>query len=218
MRKSVSATGNEDDGLVYLGVNEGVGQSDYVATVRAQDDSLLVTTTIGMAPYGIVYYDKSGLVYCASGGTNEVCVLPVDGARVLTTLPVGAGPFVFAIAPLHNRLYLGHLNTKYVYVLRDTSTAVAEPQPARLMFGGMSVTPNPFTKGVAVIWNAPALKDGRVVRVFAQDGRLVRQVQIPAGERCWVWDGCDGQCRPAPPGVYVVATPGGVRVRAVKLR
>ena len=63
-----SATGNEDAGLVYLGTFSGI--SDYVATVRAQDDSVLATTTIGQAPYGIASYGNSGLVYCASAGTD----------------------------------------------------------------------------------------------------------------------------------------------------
>ena len=62
------------------------------------------------------------------------------------------------------------------------------------------------------------MKGGDVARVYAQDGRLVRQAQIPAGEVRWVWDGRDERGRLVPPGVYVLAAPGGVRVKAVKLR
>ncbi|MCX6843469.1 MAG: hypothetical protein NTX53_14445 [candidate division WOR-3 bacterium] len=45
---------------------------------------------------------------------------------------------------------------------------------------------------------------------------MVSQTQIPAGESRWVWDGRDERSRVVPPGVYVLAAPGGVRVKAVK--
>ena len=123
----LSATGNEDAGLVYLGTY--TGSVDHVVTVSAQNDSVQTTIAIGREPWGLAYYSGSGLLYCASARTDEVCVVTGDGAGIRTTLSVGDCPMVFAIAPRHNRLYVGHSNTRYVYVLRDTSAGVMEPQP-----------------------------------------------------------------------------------------
>ena len=196
----LSATGNEDDGLVYLGAY--AGSDDYVATVSAEKDSVLASTLIGRAaPYGLAYFGPSGLLYCASSGSSQVFVLTGDGTQILTTMQVGDCPVVFAVVPRHNRLYLGHSNTSYVYVLRDTSAGIAEPQSPRPEFLGVSVAPNPFTQSVAVVWHSPA-RGGDAARVYAQDGRLVRQAQIPAGEYRWVWDGRDSRGKPVRAGIY----------------
>jgi len=107
------------------------------------------------------------------------------------------------------------------FTVMDTSqSACAEPSDTRDMFHkprGVSITPNPFSRSVAASWNSPA-RGGDAARVYAQDGGLVRQAQIPTGEVSWVWDGKDSRGRPVPPGVYVLAAPGGVRAKAVKLR
>ena len=212
----MAATGNEDDGLVYLGTQGDGG--DYVAAVSAQYDSVLATTVIGRRPWGLAFYRGSGLLYCTSASTDEVCVLTSDGTTILTTLPVGDCPFVFAVAPRHNRLYLGHLNTKYVYVLKDTSAGRAETWPPRReLRGALSVAPNPFTQSVTIVWNSLG-KGGDVARVYAQDGRLVKQVQIPAGETRWVWDGRDDSGLAAPSAVYVVGAGTEVRSKIIKLK
>jgi YVTN family beta-propeller protein len=66
----VSATGSEDTALVYLGINDW--PVTYVATVSAHGDSLLDTTNVGLAPpYGLAYYGRSGLLYCAPGGGGQ---------------------------------------------------------------------------------------------------------------------------------------------------
>jgi YVTN family beta-propeller protein len=212
----VSATASEEDGLVFLGTF--FGGDDSVTTVSAQRDSVLSTIAVGREPHGLVYFDRSGLLYCATAISNEVCVLADGGSRVLTTLPVGNYPDVFAIAPCHNRLYVGHASTSYVYVLRDTLVGIAEPQSPRIGFSeGLSVTPNPFKRNAAVIWNSPAM-DGEVVRFYAQDGRLVRKGRIPTGVSRWVWDGRDDSGALLPPGVYVLESGPGVRVKVVKLK
>jgi YVTN family beta-propeller protein len=211
----LGATGNEDAGLVYLGTF--TGQDDYVATVLAERDSVIATAWTGREPWGLAYSSQSGLVYCASSWSDEVYVLSGDGARILRTLQVGDYPFVFAFAPRHRRLYLGHLGSRYVYVLSDTAGAIAEPQSPRPELCGVSVTPNPFTQSVAIVWNS-FTKGGDVARVYAQDGRLVRQARMPAGEARWVWDGRDGSGFAAPPGVYVVEARVGVRTKIVKLK
>jgi hypothetical protein len=146
-----------------------------------------------------------------------VAVISNDGSRVLAVLQVGDDPFVFSLVPRHDRLYLGHLNSRYVYVLRDTSAAIAESQMPRPGLQCVSVTPNPFKRNVTIVWPS-SVGAGGAARVYAQDGRLVRQTQIPAGETRWGWDGRDEQGRLVPPGVYVLAAPGGVRAKAIKLR
>jgi hypothetical protein len=54
--------------------------------------------------------------------------------------------------------------------------------------------------------------------VFAQDGRLVRQARVPAGEARWVWDGRDDSGAALPLGVYVLETGPGARAKVVKLK
>ena len=115
-------------------------------------------------------------------------------------------------------MYVGHLNSDMVYVVRDSSTGVAESGGAdRLMRSGLVANPNPFTLSVVVSWN-PRIKYGQIARVYAQDGRLVRQVQIPAGGARWVWDGRDDLGALLPPGVYVVEAGPGLRAKVVKLK
>jgi hypothetical protein len=107
------------------------------------------------------------------------------------------------------------------FTVKDTSPpGCAEASYTRDMLHKspcVSITPNPFSRSVAAIWNSPA-RGGDAVRVYAQDGELVRYAQIPTGEAGWVWDGKDSRGRLVPPGVYVVVAPGGVRAKAVKLR
>ena len=211
----ISVTGNEDDGLVYVGAFAGTG--DYVATVSSQNDSIVATTAIGREPYGLTYYAPSGFVYCASALTDEVCVLTGDGTQVFATLKAGNYPYVFAAVPRHNRLYLGHLGGRYVYVLRDTSAGVAESQSPGSVCRRVSVTPNPFSQRVALALTAPA-RGNDVACVYAPDGSLIRQAQIAMGASRWVWDGRDSRGRSVPPGVYVLAAPGGLRAKAIKMR
>jgi YVTN family beta-propeller protein len=208
----LSATGNERAGLVYLGTFSG--NTDYVATVVAENDSVIATANTGREPWGLACYEPSGLVYCASCLTSEVYVLSQNGAQVLDTLRVGAGPFSFTIVPRHGRLYVSH-EGRYVYVLRDTSTAIAESQMPRTGLQGVSVTPNPFNHRVTVAWNS-AVKGGDAVRVFAEDGRVVRRNWTSARQSSWVWDGRDDTGKMTTPGVYVVETGAG-RQKVIKL-
>jgi len=209
----LGAAGNEDAGLVYLGTF--TGHDDYVATVLAEKDSVTATAWTGREPWGLAYSSQSGFVYCASSWSNEVYVLSGDGARVLGRLQVGEYPFVFSTVPRHTRLYVGNLGSRYVYVLGDNEAVQAAPEPESCDV--VRVAPNPFARSVAVAWNAP-LKYGNLARVYGQDGRLVKEAQVPAGQVRWVWDGRDSRGRAVPPGVYIVTALGGTRAKAIKLR
>jgi DNA-binding beta-propeller fold protein YncE len=216
----LSAAGNEDAGLVYLGTY--TGSADHVATVSVQVDSVVAAVIIGREPWGIACFEPSGLVYCASARTDEVRVLTGDGAGILTTLPVGDAPYVFAAVPRHNRLYLGHLNTRYVYVLRDTSAGIAEPQSPRLeISGALSVSSNPFRGAVRVqVRTEPnSARMPTEVEVCATTGRVVRRLQLGQrvnGASCAVWDGRDFAQVPVPAGVYLVTTNSGDCLKVVK--
>jgi len=210
----LSATGNEQAGIVFAGMF--CGNSGYIVAIDAGADSVMYTHDLGHAlAEGLLYSTESGQLYSANY-PNSVSVLTGDGARVIKTIPLGDAPFVIAAAPAHRRLYVGNNNSSFVYVLRDVE-GVSEPQSPRTEFRGSSVTPNPFAQSVAVVWPSPA-KERDVARVYAQDGRLVRQVRIPAGEARWVWDGRDDSGALIPPGVYVLESGPGVRAKVVKLK
>jgi hypothetical protein len=107
------------------------------------------------------------------------------------------------------------------FTVKDTSPpgCAEESYPPDMLHKpvGVSITPNPFSRSVAAIWNPPS-SGGDAARVYAQDGGLIRHARVPAGEVRWVWDGRDSRGRFVPPGVYFLVAPGGVRSKAVKLR
>jgi YVTN family beta-propeller protein len=210
----ISATGNDEAGLVYVGTFGG--SDDYVATISAQNDSLFATSTAGREPWGISYYVPSRLLYVASSITDEVRVLTGDGTQVVETLKVGSYPYVFAAVPRHNRLYLGHLGGRCVYVLRDTSAGVTELQTLRFGDRGPTATPNPFSQSLSIEWGSPR-KGGGIVQVYALDGRVVRRNRTSTGQSSWVWNGQDDTGKALAPGVYVVETGSGGRQKVIKL-
>ena len=211
----VSATGNENGTLVYLGTSDG-GIDDCVATVSTANDSVQAVAIVDGDPNALACYWGSGLVYCATARIGRLFVLSSDGAQVLDTLQLGWCPSVLAQVPRHGRLYVGHSNTRFVYVLRDTSAGVSGQQLWSKFSGALRASPNPFARSVTLAWSSPR-GDGGVVRVYAQDGRLVRQARISAGQNSWVWNGRDGAGASAPPGVYVVETGAGGRRKIIKL-
>jgi len=210
------ATGNEDAGLVYLAIS--TYDTDYVATVTTHGDSVVASVPVGNMPNSLAYCSRNDRLYCLTCAPDSLVLLSGDGTRVLKKLLVGGYPCISVLVPRHQRMYVGHSNTRYVYVVRDTSLGVVEPQTQRSSFREpLSVTPNPFTRKAAVVWSSPA-SGGEIARLYAQDGRLVRQARIPAGEVRWVWDGRDDSSAPLPPGVYVIDAGPGLRSKVVKLR
>jgi YVTN family beta-propeller protein len=211
----IGAAGSKTGGLVYLGIADG-GPSDYVATVSTESDSLRVTAVVDGGPYALACYWSSGLVYCATDMAGRLFLLSSDGAQVLDTLQVGQGPAIFTPVPSHDRLYLGHLGSRYVYVLRDMSAGVAD-QPRTKLSVALRALPNPFAQNVTLAWNSPP-EVGEAIRVCAGDGRLVSEAHISEGQARWVWDGRDDSGAPLPPGVYVIEAGPGIRAKVVKLK
>jgi hypothetical protein len=104
-----------------------------------------------------------------------------------------------------------------IWFATNNPLAIAE-QPMKSKFNRtLSVEPNPFTRNAAVAWS-PSLSSRGTLRVYAQDGRLVRQAEIPVGTSRWVWDGRDDSGALLPPGVYVLQTGPGLRAKVVKLK
>ena len=111
----------------------------------------------------------------------------------------------------------GEAGQPRIWFATNNPLAVAE-QPTKPEFGSaLGVEPNPFVRSASVLWQSSSSLAG-AVRVFAQDGRLVRQARIPAGETRWVWDGRDDSGATLPPGVYVLESGPGLRVKVVKLK
>jgi hypothetical protein len=84
----------------------------------------------------------------------------------------------------------------------DATTGVG-PGPQQLLSGGMSLQPNPTSRG-ARIWLGPGSVAGASrVEIFDVRGRLVRR--LPLNEAgAVIWDGRDEGGLDVPPGVHLV--------------
>jgi len=212
----VHAIGGSDANDLVLA--EAYNGPTELYAIDARADTLVSTTGVSGSVWSIECGPSTGFLYCASTGADSVYVVDPVRALVVNTFAVGDAPFVSLPVPLHGRMYVGCLNVDKVYVIRDSSTGVAESDGAdRPVHPGMVASPTPFNRCVAVVWNSAA-SYAEVARVYGQDGRLVRQAQIPAGEARWVWDGRDDFGATLPPGVYVLETESGIRAKVVKLK
>ena len=192
-----------------------VATGDSILVVDTDRDSFVSRLGVGRQPQGLVWSPPTNLVYCANWA-GSVSVIAGDGSRVVMTLPVGDAPFCFALAPDYRRVYVGCLNTRWVYVIRDTTSGIQEQSSYSPPAAVLGVRPNPFTRSVAIVWNT-LTTGGHFARVYAQDGRLVREARVPVGEARWVWDGREGCGAEAPAGVYFIEAAGIARVLVVKL-
>jgi len=216
MPGSVHAIGGNDATDLVLAEDYNGPTVRY--SIDARTDTLMSALNVAGVIYSIVCGPSTGLLYCASRESDSVLVLDPVSALVVNTLSVGDAPFVSLPVRAHGRMYLGHLNSDKVYVIKDSSTGLTEGGEAvRLGRAVLTASPNPFTQSVVAVWRSPT-KGGDIVRVYAQDGRLVRQARIPAGQNRWVWDGRDDSGAALPPGVYVLEAGSGLRAKVVKLR
>ena len=218
----MTIAGSDASNLVMFGVDVYPG-SDSVLVVDAVADTVVSALAVGRTPCSLAWSSATNLVYCASGTSNTVSVIAGDGSGVLKTIAVGGCPFVFALAPGSRRLYLGHLNSRMVYVIKDAPGGIAEggeiiTKPASTL----RVSPSPFTNSVSIEYAGP--EDRRVkASVYSQNGRLVRELDTsPAGQgnTRFVWDGRNEWGRRAPQGVYTVMVRGAYPTHAklVKLK
>jgi YVTN family beta-propeller protein len=210
----------ESHDLLMVG-GGGVGsQTDTVFAVDAGQDTVVSRLAVGGEPWSLTWSAATDLVYCAnySGG---ISVISGDGSRVVTTLTASSAPFVLSLVPRHRRIYVGHLNSRWVYVLKDSLLGVEEPKVSKgLRVRPVEARPNPFSRTTSLCWFEPGMS---AVRVYGADGRLVRElplVESRDGSRHADWDGRDAAGREAPPGVYCVrsASEPLVIARLVKVR
>jgi YVTN family beta-propeller protein len=211
----LSMAGNEQAAIVFAGMWRG--NEGYLFAIAADADSITYAHDLGLAlPQGLLYSTESGYLYSANY-PNSVGVLTSDGSRLVKTIPVGGSPFVFASAPSHRRLYLGHLGTSLLYVLKDTAAGVSEPgAPQAGPREEPTASPNPFEHLVSIVGDFGDCP----VRIYSPAGELVRVVS-PVSEGNLrtraVWDGLNsGGCR-VPKGVYLVEV-AGRRCKLVKAR
>ncbi|MFO7675922.1 MAG: YncE family protein, partial [bacterium] len=114
---------NEELGLVFIGVYSPAVRAVY--TVDGQTDSVVSVVSVGDLPERILASSESRRTYCVNY-SDEVSVLSYDGSQLLTTLPVQDAPFELAYSPRSRRLYVSHLNSRQVYVIRDEAGGIAE--------------------------------------------------------------------------------------------
>lgn len=159
----------EPHGLVMAGKwNDSGWDPDSLFVGDAAAGVLLSRTAIPRGPYSALYSTSSDRMYCACSTADSVVVLRGDDGGVARTLHVGDAPFVLAYSPVNRRVYVGHLNCAWVFVIRDTTTGVAEE--------GRSGVPR--APDVTVLGGV--MRVGRAARLVDVTGRTV--AEFVAGE------------------------------------
>ncbi len=193
---------NEAQMLLYAGGNTATG-ADSVWTIDMRTDAVVAARHTGGEPWDIHYSVVTGQAYCLSNRPAQVAVMAGDGGEVRSTLALSEAPYVIAASPQSRRLYVGHLNSRKVYVVRDSAPdwpRFGEPEPDT---GDVAAWPNPF--GSSVSCRFAAAGPGGPVAVYDRAGTLVRTLTASktGPERAVAsWDGRDGAGREAPSGVY----------------
>ncbi|OYD17163.1 hypothetical protein CH330_00830 [candidate division WOR-3 bacterium JGI_Cruoil_03_51_56] len=202
----VSAVGNNASNLVMFGVD--VPGLDSVFVVDAVSDSVVSVLAVGRGPSSLAWSQATNLVYCANATSGNVSVIAGDGSRVVKTLRVGDYPSVVLTVPEFQRVYVGHYNSWYVYVIRDTATGIREQWHALLpLVSRLKAYPNPFRHKVTVEYSGAAERNAGV-SVYSQDGSLVKKLKPGSthqGKQRFVWDGTDAKGRKLAAGVYFYA-------------
>jgi YVTN family beta-propeller protein len=203
LRKVISlGTGNgvNDDGV---GGSEAHGRvlvgtyHDTIMTIdMAQDSVVRRFSGCRGRPRSFLYSARSDRFYCGSLWDSVASILAPDGAGILHTLPVRT-PVKFLAVPTHGRIYAGSVRSELVYVLRDSTTGICEPNE-RHELPVLAARPNPFRQ--TVTFSASAGANG-LLRIWNAGGVLVRTLPA-AGTGRWAWNGLDETGRVVAPGVY----------------
>ena len=149
-------------------------------------------------------------------------MLTGDGYAVLNALDVGDCPFCMSYSPVRRRLYVGHLNGHWVYVIKDTMTGLEEASAGAAPRPTFHAEPSVFSMSVKLD-GASTQEDGPVeLCVRSACGQLVRTLRATedaAGHWSCVWDGRDERGRQLPAGVYLLSVDGSERrwTKVVKL-
>ena len=95
--------------------NEASGAVDVI-----ENDAVLATISVGMAPHGLVVNDEEELVFAAATGSNQVAVIDMESNTVVQTIPVGTGPTAIAADKEAEVLYVANQAGGTISVLRAT--------------------------------------------------------------------------------------------------
>jgi YVTN family beta-propeller protein len=189
-----------------------VGNQGWVYAVDAVSDTVVSTLRVGREALSLVSSQRSGLVYVADAVDDDLYVITPDGSRVLAIVPMARDPFALQpVAPL-SQIYVGHLGSSQVYIVRDSLTGVSEP--AVCPYGPLptfAATPNPFSS-VTTIRCVARHAASAEVHIVSSDGRLLRRL-VSSGEpsgapTTYVWDGRDESGKRVPGGVYIAVFEG----------
>jgi YVTN family beta-propeller protein len=176
--------------------------SDSVHVINVDADSIVRTFPGVSAPHGLHWSEVSDLVYCTSGRWDQLVAFAGDGSRLVGTVDVGGWPFSLVGAPRFGRVYVGHLYSRQVYVIRDTVSGISETTTRPLAERpGLQASPNPFRRWVRLDCSGGEPLSGRLA-IFTPDGRFVRFLPIARGSAA-VWDGKDESGRRVSAGVYL---------------
>jgi hypothetical protein len=130
-----------------------------------------------------------------------------DRANYVTNEPTIAGnaSMIFMLALFANRS-LGQTQVEGA-VLRSPRAAIR-------------AWPNPFRESTRLVFRVGTRTDSRALEIHDATGRLLRRLELPAGEapvRTVTWDGLDAAGHRAPNGIYFLSS-GRTRGRLVRMR
>lgn len=194
------------------------GGTDSVVIINPTSDTVVAALAVGNGPTCLYWHQATGRLYCAIAGSSCVTVISADGLRIETTLPVGYYPFTMAASTRNGRIYVGHLGSRHVYVVRDTSDAIAEELVPDAQAASMMASPNPFIASVEFSGGSESEPPAELC-VFSRTGERVavsHPARAGAGRWRCAWDGRDALGRAVPAGVYFVRSSGLVTRSVVK--
>ena len=205
-------------GLVFVGTHS-TGVSDSVFVVDVSADSVVSRIPTNGTGECAVWSPASNTVYFSMRVTASVLAMRGDRSGAATVLPVAYAPWVLLPVAGRGRVYLGHLGSDMVYVIRDTAAGIEERLAARPRDAAwLSAAPSPFRDRVRLRL-AESTGQATTVKVFAADGRLVRSLAICARTgRSVVWDGRDEAGVSVSAGTYIAVLKGGEGARAMLVK
>ena len=197
-----------DTDKFYVTVSRG-RRDDSVFAIDCATDSVVARVPIpNLAAAEINWTPWNNQLYVIGVADQDsvdcVSVIDCQTDSVIARIGVGHIPRDIGIDTVNQRVYVPCQYESTVYVLRDTTTGVAEP--ARVApAASLSVIPNPAEDRVTIDASVPASVHA-VLAVYDASGRHVQTLdcaEIEPGVLHARWDGTDGRGRVSP-GVYVI--------------
>jgi DNA-binding beta-propeller fold protein YncE len=200
-----------------------VDTDNRIVALDAASGQIVDSVDAGRQPDVLEHVPAARRVYCACASSDNVMVFSDDCLSMVADLRVSDRPAALVYSARSRRLYVGHLNSSYVYVIADSGAT----GPKRRALKNQATPISPIA--VSHFWGGVELSTQQSqgpaseLRVYSASGRRIRSlasVGSGAGFIRYFWDGRDEQGREAPAGVYLFAPEGNqsAAVRGVKLR